>query len=98
MSFAIEFTPDASEHFRGFPKRNQQTILESVYQHLVHEPLVESKKRKPLQDSHLAEWELRIGDIRVFYDVKPDDRLVLVVAIGEKTHNILRIAGEVVQR
>ena len=50
--------------------------------------------RKRLEDNPLAPWELRVGDFRVFYDVSPDERHVLVVAVGQKTHNTLRIGGE----
>jgi hypothetical protein len=46
----------------------------------------------------LASWELKIGDLRVYYDVyhEPDD-LVQVLAVGVKIGNQVRIGGEVVE-
>jgi hypothetical protein len=46
----------------------------------------------------LAPWELRVDDLRVFYEVNaevPDvPKVVSVLAVGRKEGNILRIAGE----
>ncbi len=56
-----------------------------------------TRNRKPLEQNPLAPWELRIGDFRVFYDVRPTDNLVVIVAVGKKVRNILRIGGEEVQ-
>jgi hypothetical protein len=43
----------------------------------------------------IAPWELRLGDVRVFYAVeeKPEPR-VTVAAVGVKHHNELRIGKE----
>ena len=42
-----------------------------------------------------APWELRVDNLRVFYDVPTDTpNVVLVVAIGEKRGNRLYIADE----
>ena len=60
-----------------------------------YEPLVENRNRKPLkQITSLGNqvWELRLGNIRVFYQVLRQE--VLILAIGEKEHNILRIDGK----
>jgi hypothetical protein len=44
----------------------------------------------------LATWELRIGVLRVYYDVIPEpEPIVLVVAVGLKDRGLIRIAGEV---
>ena len=48
--------------------------------------------------AHAAEsgctWELRVGDLRVYYDVSDSpDPVVLVLAVGVKVHNIVRIGG-----
>jgi hypothetical protein len=46
---------------------------------------------------HQPPWELRVGDFRVFYDINHDDQRVVIVAMGKKTHNRLKIAGEEIQ-
>ena len=59
-----------------------------------HQPDQPIGHRKPLEDNTIAPWELRVGDFRVFYDVSRGDHVVVIVAIGQKSHNRLRIGGE----
>ena len=43
----------------------------------------------------LASWELRVGDLRVYYDVEEDpEQQVIIAAIGVKVRNRVYIAGE----
>jgi mRNA-degrading endonuclease RelE of RelBE toxin-antitoxin system len=49
---------------------------------------------KPLEDNPIAPWELRVGDFRVFYDIDRADQVIVVLAVGQKIHNRLRIGGE----
>jgi mRNA-degrading endonuclease RelE of RelBE toxin-antitoxin system len=42
----------------------------------------------------LAEWELRIGIFRVFYDVDEENDLVKIEAVGYKQGNTLFVHGE----
>ncbi len=50
------------------------------------------KKIRLRRPSAYAEYELRVGDVRVFYRVR--DELVEVVLIGVKEGNRLFIGGE----
>ena len=59
---------------------------------LIHEPTRETRNRKQLRPNELAEWELRVDEFRVFYDVT--DEAVNIVAIGLKQGNELFIHGE----
>ena len=55
----------------------------------------ESRNRKPLRPNPVAPWELRVGALRVFYEVVGEEEdLVNILAIGIKTRNRLFIAGE----
>jgi hypothetical protein len=84
-------------------------LLDAIREQLAHEPLVETRHRKPLRPNPLAPWELRVGSLRAFYEVRspgrePSDReleapadVVYVLAVGKKERNVLRIAGEVVK-
>jgi len=57
---------------------------------------VESKRRKQLRPNPIAPWELRVGNHRVFYEVKPEG-LVRVLAVGHKVHNELFIRAKKVE-
>ena len=41
----------------------------------------------------LAAWELRIGDLRVYYDVTEAPQTVTVIAVGIKRRNRVFIGG-----
>ena len=50
---------------------------------------------EPMRPNPLAPWEVRIGNLRVYYDVEESpERLVLVRAIGVKERNQVRIGKE----
>ncbi|MFH0343618.1 MAG: type II toxin-antitoxin system RelE/ParE family toxin [Chromatiales bacterium] len=43
----------------------------------------------------MAPWELRVGDLRVFYEVAgADTGVVRVLAVGRKRRNVLTIGGK----
>ena len=63
-----------------------------------HEPTVPTRNRKVLRANSLAPWELRIGDLRVYYEVKVEpDAVVVVKAIGIKERDRVVIGGEEVE-
>jgi len=97
MAFAIALTPRAREHLRALRKRDQQILVDAIAVQLTHQPDQETRHRKALEENPLAPWELRVGDVRVFYDVNRAEERVVVVAVGQKSHHILRIGGEEVE-
>lgn len=97
MAFHIEFSPRGRDNLKGLRKRDQQIIVDAIATQLSHEPDRPTRQRKKLEDNELAPWELRVGDFRVFYDIEPANDLVIVLAVGKKTHNVLRIGDEEIQ-
>jgi hypothetical protein len=76
--------------------RQQATVLDAVDRQLMHQPTVETRNRKPMRPNPLALWELRIGMLRVYYDVDELAAFVYVRAVGLKERNRVRIGNEVV--
>jgi mRNA-degrading endonuclease RelE of RelBE toxin-antitoxin system len=75
-------------------KRDQKIIVEAIVDQLTHQPDQPTARRKPLEQNLIAPWELRVADFRVFHDIEYDDRAIVVLAVGVKAHNRLRIGGE----
>jgi len=51
-----------------------------------------------LRPNPVAPWELRVGDLRIFYEVSAETPpTVDILAVGRKDGNILRIAGEEIE-
>src|SRR5215470_2233215 len=70
MPYRIAYSPDAEEHLRLLTARQQAIVLDTVDEQLVHQPTLETRNRKPMRPNPVAPWELRIGDLRVYYDTK----------------------------
>ncbi|GAB4504258.1 MAG: hypothetical protein Fur0043_12520 [Anaerolineales bacterium] len=97
MSYRIEYSPAAEEHLRGLTARQQVMVLDAVDEQLSHQPAVETRNRKLMRPNPLAPWELRIGQFRVYYDVEEEpEPVVVVLAVGIKERNVVRIGREVV--
>ena len=98
MPYRIEYSPDAEDHFQALTARQQAIVLDAVDNQLVHQPGVETKNRKPMRPNPIAPWELRIDNLRVYYDVEeePEPR-VLIRAVGTKLRNRVRIGHEVIE-
>src|SRR5215831_7130355 len=94
MAFQIEFSSASERQLGQMTARDRSILLGAVEQQLTHEPVVPTHHRKLLRENPLADWELRVGEYRVFYRVVSDQDLVVIVAIGVKSHNVLRIEGK----
>jgi hypothetical protein len=73
-------------------------VLDALKAQLRYEPLRETRNRKPLRPNPLAPWELRVGLLRVFYEVDAvESHLVNVLAIGMKKGNRLIVSGKEIE-
>jgi len=98
LAYQIEYSPDAEGHLRGLTARQRAIVLDNVDDQLTYQPGIETRNRKPMRPNPIAPWELRIGDLRVYYDFSQEaKRIVYVRAIGIKDRNIVRIGGEEIQ-
>ena len=93
MPYRIEYSREAIRHLRQLTARERSIVIDTVDQQLTHEPTVETQNRKEMLPNDLASWELRIGDLRVYYEVLEAEQLVNVVAIGIKRRNRVFIGG-----
>jgi mRNA-degrading endonuclease RelE of RelBE toxin-antitoxin system len=93
MPYDIEFAESVKAQLRQLTARDRAVVLDAIEMQLVYEPLVETRNRKRLRPNPLAPWELRIGDLRIFYEVLGEER-VYILAIGEKRGNTLWIGGK----
>ena len=95
MTYRIAFAESVTEHLRWLRAHERSQVLDAVDRQLAHEPMVEARNRKPLRPNAVGPWELRIGALRVFYEIvaeAPDT--VRVLAVGKKERQRLRIGGQ----
>jgi mRNA-degrading endonuclease RelE of RelBE toxin-antitoxin system len=98
LSYQIEYTDAAIEHLKFLTTRQQRTVLDTVDEQLKYEPLVETRNRKPMEPNSLVTWELRIGNLRVYYNVEVNTvSVVYIQAVGVKNRNRVRIGQEEIE-
>ncbi len=96
MEFSVRLTDSAIEDLDFFRKNERRFIANGIAHFLTRDAKVATRRRKPLRPNRLAQWELRIDDYRVFYDLA-NENVVKVVAVGHKEHNDLLIRGKKVE-
>jgi len=83
MNFEIVLAPEAIEDYKRLRARVRAEIRAALETHLRHEPEKLSRSRiKRLRGLRQPQYRLRVGDVRIFYDVI--DRSVQVLAIVSK--------------
>ena len=82
-------------HLEALTTRQRSRAFVAIERQLKHEPLKEARNRKPLRPNPVAPWELRVGQLRVFYEVsEAPPAHVRILAVGIKVRETLRIGGQ----
>lgn len=89
----VQFTGSALDDLRFLRNVDQTRIMEAIEQQLKTEPTVPTRNRKQLRPNPIAEWEMRVDEYRVFYDIDLVNQRVVIKAVGSKVHNQLFIRG-----
>jgi mRNA-degrading endonuclease RelE of RelBE toxin-antitoxin system len=88
--FTIEYSEMVAEHLGELRAFDRKKILDQVDAQLSHQPAEQTRHKKKLEGlvppwEHLEPvWELRVGELRIFYDVNEEESLVIVRAIRRK--------------
>jgi len=84
MRYEISLAPHAAHDLKRLPARQRAEVKDALERHLRHVPQKVSKSRiKRLRGLSHPQYRLRVGEIRVFYDITED--VVEVLAIVSKT-------------
>ncbi|MGH8729806.1 MAG: type II toxin-antitoxin system RelE family toxin [Burkholderiales bacterium] len=95
MPFEIILAPEAMEDLDGLKANVRATVLEGLETHLRHEPTKTSRSRiKRLKKMSQPQYRLRMGDVRVFYDVTEERVEVLAVVLKSEVAEWLANHGK----
>jgi mRNA-degrading endonuclease RelE of RelBE toxin-antitoxin system len=84
MRHEILLAPEAVADLRRLPAHIRAEVTAAIEKHLRHAPSATSRSSiKQLKGVHHPQYRLRVGEVRVFYDV--EDAVVEVVAIVPKS-------------
>jgi mRNA-degrading endonuclease RelE of RelBE toxin-antitoxin system len=100
--FKLIYAPQVKKHLQAIERKYHPLIRRTIESQFLFEPTVETRNRKPLKrPAQLgADWEIRFGPdnrFRVFYTVNPEQRHVLILAVGTKRGSRLVIGEEEVE-
>ncbi|MEW5984103.1 MAG: type II toxin-antitoxin system RelE/ParE family toxin [Acidobacteriota bacterium] len=80
MGHEILLAPEAQQAFQGLPARIRSEVRDALEVHMRCEPRKVSRSRiKRLRGISRPQYRLRVGDIRVFYDVTETTVEILAV-------------------
>ena len=95
MKYEILFSPEAVQDFNDLSARDRSFIREAIEKHLRYEPERISKSRiKRLRGISRPQYRLRVGEIRVFYDVLEARVEILAIIPKPKAAEWLGKMGE----
>ncbi|MCI0333753.1 MAG: type II toxin-antitoxin system RelE/ParE family toxin [Planctomycetes bacterium] len=98
MAYRIEYSPETEAHLQALTARQRPIVFDAVDSQLAHEPTTETRNRKPIRPNPIAPWELRVRNLRVYYDIAEEpEQLVTVVAVGVKRRDRVFIGGKEMQ-
>jgi len=95
MKYRVVFTQEARGDYRDLPARTRAEVGDAINRHLLHEPTRVSRSRiKRLRGTRRPQYRLRVGDVRVFYDVREGEVDVLAIAEKSEASKWLKRIGE----
>ncbi len=94
MRFEILLAPEAVDDLRALKANLRAAVRVALGTHLRHEPTTVSKSRvKRLRGLSRPQYRLRVGEVRVFYDVTRDTVEVLVIVAKPEAESWLAQFG-----
>ncbi len=94
MRFAIVLAPEVVEDLKGLKANLRTAVRAAIETHLRHEPRKTSRSRiKRLRGIKRPQFRLRVGEVRVFYDVSDGDVEVLAIVAKSEAEAWLAQVG-----
>jgi mRNA interferase RelE/StbE len=80
MRYDLVLAPEAARAFKALPAFRRKEVRDALERHLRHEPTRVSKSRiKRLRGLSQPQYRLRVGEVRIFYDVAVESVEVLAI-------------------
>lgn len=95
MRYAIVLAPGAIRELKALGAHERAEVRDAIDRHLRHEPTKVSRSRiKRLRGLRRPQYRLRVGEIRVFYDVSEATVEVLTIISKDQASSWLAQEGE----
>jgi mRNA-degrading endonuclease RelE of RelBE toxin-antitoxin system len=98
VAYTIQFALETEQHLQSLTARQRSTVFDTIEEQLTHQPAVETRNRKPMRPNSVAPWELRVENLRVYFDVQEvPEQVVTILAIGVKEGNRVLVGGKEIE-
>src|ERR671931_2797304 len=85
MRYGVVLAPEAAKAYKALPAYRRAEVRDALERHLRHEPTRVSKSRiKRLRGTRQPQYRLRVGEVRVFYDVTREAVEVLAIVTKDE--------------
>ena len=82
MPFEVVLAPEAVDDLRSLKANLREAVRDALEIHLRHEPTRPGRSRiKRLRGLNRPQYRLRVGEVRVFYDVSGETVEVLAIVV-----------------
>jgi mRNA-degrading endonuclease RelE of RelBE toxin-antitoxin system len=95
VAFDIILSPRAAASLKSLPARTRSEVRDNIEKHLRHEPTKISRSRiKRLRGLRQPQYRLRVGEVRIFYDIVGSTVEVLAILAKSEAEQWLSQYGE----
>ena len=95
MKYRVALAPEARDDYHDLSARTRAEVRDAINRHLLHQPTRLSRSSiKRLRGTRKPQYRLRVGDVRVFYDVREDEVVVLAIVEKSRAAEWLEKTGE----
>ena len=95
IRYEIDLAPEAVDDYRNLDPRARAMVRNGIEAHLRHQPMRTSRSRiKRLRGLARPQYRLRLGEVRVFYDVVESRVQVLAIVEKSRAREWLERCGE----
>ena len=95
MPYDIILSPEAVGDLRNLRTNIRAAVRDGIERHLRHSPMRTSRSRiKRLRGLSRPQFRLRVGEVRVFYDIVEQQVQVLAIIVKSEAEAWLRKEGE----
>ena len=95
MPFEIVLAPEAVEDLRALKANLRAAVRRALGAHLRHEPAKTSRSRiKRLRGLRRPQYRLRVGEVRVFYDITGETVEILAIVAKSEAESWLAQFGD----
>ena len=94
MPFVIVLAPEAIEDLKSLKANVRAEVRAALESHLRHEPKRVSRSRiKRLRGLRKPQYRLRVGEVRIFYDVTQTTVEILAIVTKSEARSWLALFG-----